>query len=132
MKCSLIISFFLFLGLLGCKQEQVSSSETSRVIAKDTMIQLMADLEIVESAIKLKQAQLQRDSLVKLSTMAFDSLYAYYKITPADFKYNLQFYQSDMALYQKMLDEMIIILSRKKDSISLELDVSVTDTVQVE
>lgn len=128
MKYLAIVYAILILTICSCQKNRTDSD--TRIIQKDTMISLMADLEIVESAIKLKQAQLQRDSLDKLSNMAFDSLYAYYKISPANFKANLKYYQKNMTLYQEMLDEMIIILSKKKDSISIEPEEILPDTIK--
>lgn len=128
MKYLAILYAILILSAYSC-QENKTDRET-RIISKDTMIYLMADLEIVESAIKLKQAQLQRDSLEKLSNMAFDSLYAFYKISPTHFKSNLEYYQKNMIQYQEMLDEMIIIISKKKDSISLEPEKNLLDSIR--
>lgn len=128
MKYILIISNLLILTILSCNTDRDNNIESTRIVQKDTMINLMADLEIVESAIKLQQAKIQKDSLDKLSNMAFDSLYAFYKITPEQFKYNLAYYQRNMSNYQEMLDNMIIVLSRKKDSITVEQD-QTSDTI---
>lgn len=113
--------FLLLLGALsGCKQ--TDSSELSKVetIERQKMIQLMADMEITESALRMKQSKISRDSLDKLSNKAYDSLYLYYRVTPEIFSKNLKYYQLNMEEYEAMMEEKITLLSKKKDSISLE------------
>ncbi len=83
------------------------------------MIMLMADLDITEAALRVKQTYIPRDSLSKLTKIAYDSLYIYYNTTPAIFVENLKFYQEDMEDYLEMVNEKIELLIRKKDSVAL-------------
>ncbi len=104
----------------GCDSDKSSELKDEQVIERSAMVQLLADIEITEAALKAKQLKLKRDSFRLISKMALDSLYIYYNTTPQLFKENLKYYQSDMEDYQKMIDEKIELLSRKKDSISLQ------------
>lgn len=115
--------FLILLSLLvsiQCKRDEFQKLSKEQIIDRETMIHLMADLEITEAALKLKQTKIKYDSLKKLSNMAFDSLYLYYKTTPEAFRLNLKNYQHDMEDYQEMLEEKINLLTRKNDSITLE------------
>lgn len=90
----------------------------------------MADMDITDAALKLRQLGLSHDSIRKLSEKAFDSLYIYYGTTPEVFKENIKFYQRDMEEYQKMMDEKLELLSRKKDSINVAIEPVKIDTTK--
>lgn len=82
----------------------------------------MADIEITETALRAKQANYSRDSLLILSRNSFDSIYRYYGTTPQLFRENMLAYQSNLDDYQKMLEEKLQILIKIKDSISMMSD----------
>lgn len=90
----------------------------------------MADMQITETALRQKQSSLNRDTMKIISEKAFDSLYLYYKTTPAAFQNSLKYYQQDLEKYLKMNEEMITFLTQKEDSIKLENDSLVNDTVK--
>jgi hypothetical protein len=99
------------------------------LIPKQEMILLMSDIELAEAVLRYKQGKISRDSLNKLSAMTFDSVYAWHQVTPARFKANLAYYQKDLAGFEKMLDEVILLLTRAKDSVN-NLPLPGGDTVQ--
>lgn len=121
----------IIFGILsGCDRNESTDIKDDQVIERSSMVQLLADIEITEAALKAKQLKLKRDSFKVITKMAIDSLYIYYNTTPHLFKENLKYYQRDMEDYQKMMDEKIVLLSRKKDSISIEP--SLLDTTKID
>lgn len=115
-----LITIFTLLVCTQCKQDEFRKLKKEQIIDRETMIHLMADMEITEAALKLKQTKIKYDSIRILSNRAFDSLYLYYRTTPELFKENLKYYQYDMEDFQQMLEEKINLITRKNDSISLE------------
>ncbi len=70
--CLLSIAvLFLF---TQCEQDNSWKLSKDKIIDRETMIHLMADMEITEAALKIKQTKLKYDSLRILSNRAFDSL----------------------------------------------------------
>lgn len=115
-----LLTAFTLLIYTQCKQDEFSKLSKEQIIDRETMIHLMADMEITEAALKLKQTKMKYDSIRTLSNRAFDSLYIYYNTTPELFKENLKYYQYDMEDFQQMLEEKINLITRKNDSITLE------------
>lgn len=97
-------------------QDQIDPAEDV-ILQREVMIKLMAEMEITEAALRMKQVRLQRDSIKVLVAEAMDSIFIHYQTTPEGFKTNLKYYQSDLENYQKMLDEVIEMLSKMKDSV---------------
>ena len=112
--------FFLLVSLfsLNACRENAKIEGDEALIPRQEMVMLMSDLEVAEAVLRYKQGKISRDSLNKLSAMTFDSLYAWHQVTPARFKANLAYYQKDLAGFEKMLDEVILVLTRAKDSIN--------------
>jgi hypothetical protein len=130
-----IIGAGIIFGIFsGCNRDESTNLDDDQIIERSAMVQLLADIEITETALKAKQLKLKRDSFNLIKKMSLDSLYIYYNTTPQLFKENLKYYQRDMEDYQKMIDEKIELLSRKKDSISLQpaiidtTDLNITDS----
>ncbi|MGV8111375.1 MAG: DUF4296 domain-containing protein [Lentimicrobium sp.] len=123
--------FFLLVSVFAissCKgKAKIEGDEV--LIPKQEMILLMSDIELAEAVLRYKQGKISRDSLNKLSAMTFDSVYAWHQVTPARFKANLAYYQKDLAGFEKMLDEVILLLTRAKDSVN-NLPLPGGDTVQ--
>lgn len=122
MKPGIRLSLYLFLiaavCFTGCGNNQKIMPSGQSQIPRDQMIRLMADLELTESALKIKQAKMSRDSVKQFATFCYDSLYTFYKVTPEQFRENLRYYQSDMEDFQAMMDSVIVTLSRHRDSVS--------------
>ncbi len=102
--------------LAGCGKKKVEQPQV--VVPREEMISLMADMELTEAALRYRQGRLSHDSLKKITDRAFDSLYTWYRINPEVFKENLAYYQHNLDDFQKMLDEVILRLTREKDSIA--------------
>lgn len=130
-------TFFLFVqalflfGLLSCNQSGKDDQKPARIIDRQTMIHLMADMDITDAALKIKQVGLKHDSIKQLSDKSYDSLYLYYKTTPEEFKRNVSYYQKNLENYQQMMDEKITLLSKKKDSINVSINPVKLDTSKI-
>lgn len=105
--------------MLSCNNKGSGGTKPAQIIDRETMIMLMADMDITDAALKVRQKGLSHDSINKIADQVYDSLYLYYKTTPEIFKQNIRYYQSDMADFEKMVDDKITLLSKKKDSIML-------------
>lgn len=133
MKYTLSSLFYIFfvLVVLSCNQSDRNNGTPEQIIDRETMIRLMADMDITDAALKTKQMSLKHDSIRRLSNRAYDSLYLYYKTTPENFRLNVGYYQRDLEDYQKMMDEKIILLSKKKDSINMAVVPVKLDTTKI-
>jgi hypothetical protein len=108
----------LLASLAGCRKGQKEIADGVKKIPREQMIRMMADIELTEAALKLKQVKMSRDSVKQLAAKCYDSLYYFYGTTPEEFKENLRYYQLDMEGFQALSDSVIINLTRRKDSIS--------------
>lgn len=115
--------FFLVLSLVlfsGCGNDSITKEkiDPARIIPREKMIRLMADMNLTESMLKLKQNKLARDSVKKIAAQTYDSLYLYYGITPRQFDENMEYYQENMDDFQAMIDSVLVVLTKQKDSIA--------------
>ena len=107
---------FLLISLLGCKSI-VEKTDTDILIPRGKMIDIMADMEVVEAKLRFQQTRIGHDSLEMLKTNSYDSLYMYYKVTPVQFNENLKYYQEDLTNFELMMDEVILSITQAKDSV---------------
>ncbi len=114
----LLISLLLAVNLTGCRNGQKEIAAGFDKIPREQMIRLMADVELTEAALKIKQVKISRDSVKLFAAKCYDSLYQSYGVTPEQFNENLKYYQLDMEDFQAITDSVIINLTRRKDSIS--------------
>ena len=127
---SVILACAGIICLSGCSRGDNPRPKDDRFIVEEKMVRILADLEITEAALKMHQTKISNDSMTILAKRAYDSLFYYYDITPDQFKENLFYYQQDLENYQKMMDEKINILTRKRDSINFgpeKLDIKKID-----
>ena len=129
MSKSLVIIVFLLVSFSGCKPSG-QKPDVDKLIPRETMINLMADVEVVEAKLRFQQTRIKQDSLQKLKIKFFDSLYMYYKVTPDQFNQNLKYYQGDLTDFELMIDEVILSITRAKDSV-LNIKEVVADSIEV-
>lgn len=117
---SLILLFILLItvALPGCRSKQKEFTTREIEMSREKLIHLMADIELTEAALKLKQVKMPRDSVKMFAEKCYDSLYQAYGVTPEQFRENLRYYQLDMEDFQAITDSVIINLTRRKDSVS--------------
>lgn len=113
-----VVLLSLMVSLNSCKSDKKDFAGGQQQIPREQMIRLMADMELTEAALKTRQVKLSRDSIKKIATQSYDSLYSFYGVTPEQFKENLKYYQLDLEDFQAMSDSVIITLTRHKDSVS--------------
>lgn len=116
MRYRQLFCIFMLAALFGCRQS-VNNSDSGVIIPRETMIHVMADVELTEAALRNQQTRISRDSLEKIKTRSYDSLYLFYSITPEQFNQNLAHYQNDLADFENMLDEVMLSLTKDKDSL---------------
>ncbi len=77
----------------------------------------MADVEVIEARLRFQQTRITHDSLSKVKTKSYDSLYMFYKLTPDQFSQNLIYYQGDLENFERMMDEVILSITQARDSV---------------
>lgn len=110
------VSVFLVLFAPSCRQKG-NPTEGNGIVPREQMIRIMTDVEITEAALRFSQTRVSRDSLEVLTTRSFDSLYTFYGITPSQFEQNLKHYQQDLKDFQLMMDEVMLLITKSKDSL---------------
>jgi len=114
----LVLTLLLTVSLPACREGQKKTAAGFDKIPREQLIRLMADVELTEAALKLKQVKMSRDSVKLIAEKCYDSLYHFYGVTPELFRENLRYYQLDMEEFQAITDSVIINLTRRKDSVS--------------
>lgn len=114
---------------IGCNRS-AQHADGTEVIPRDQMVKIMTDVEMTEASLRFLQSKVNKDSLDKIAHQSFDSLYVFYNITPVQFKRNLEIYQKDLADFEKMMDEVMLAITKAKDSLSNTPEIP-TDTLAV-
>jgi hypothetical protein len=129
MRVTFFLSVISLCLSIACSQ---SGIDYDNIIDQETMVRIMADIQVTETALRQKQSSLKRDTLNIISERAYDSLYAFYKTTPQAFHNSLKYYQQDLENYLQMNEELLTLLTQKADSIKHEGDTATiaADTIQ--
>lgn len=106
----------MLLSFWGCKPSD-GKPRPEKLIPREIMVKLMADVEVVEARLRFQQTRITADSLNKEKTKSYDSLYMFYKVTPDQFNKNLSYYQGDLEDFERMIDEVILSITRARDSV---------------
>lgn len=122
-----LILVFMLLSLMGCKPSD-QTPEPDKLIPRDKMVDIMADVEVVEAQLRFQQTRITHDSLQKVKSENYDSLYMFYKITPEQFNQNLKYYQGDLVNFEGMIDEVILLITRSRDSVLNIKEISIDST----
>lgn len=122
-----LILVFMLLSLMGCKPSD-RTPEPDKLIPRDEMVDIMADVEVVEAQLRFQQTRITHDSLQKVKSENYDSLYMFYKITPEQFNQNLKYYQGDLVNFEGMIDEVILLITRSRDSVLNIKEISIDST----
>lgn len=112
----MFVLLIVALCFTGCSSKRETLPSGQKQIPREQMIRLLADLQLTESALKIKQVKMSRDSVKQFANFCYDSLYAFYRVTPEQFRDNLRYYQGDMEDFQAMMDSVVVTLSRQRDS----------------
>ena len=114
---------------IGCNRS-AKHVDGSEVIPRDLMVKIMTDVEITEASLRFLQSKVSKDSLDEISEQAFDSLYTFYNISPTQFNRHLNLYQENLADFEKIIDEVMLMITKAKDSLSNSPEIP-TDTIAV-
>ena len=125
-----MLLIFVLLSLLGCKPSD-RTPEPDKLIPRDKMVDIMTDVEVVEAQLRFQQTRINNDSLQKEKTKSYDSLYMYYKVTPEQFSQSLKYYQGDLENFEHMIDEVILSITRARDSVLNIKEITVDSTTVI-
>jgi hypothetical protein len=117
LKIKFLFLLIIAFSLPACRNGHKIIDNGQKKIPQEQMIRLMADMELTESVLKMKQVNISRDSIKLIAAKCYDSLYAFYGVTPEQFKENLKYYQDDIEEFQAMMDSVVVTLTRHKDSV---------------
>lgn len=92
--------------LLSCSNHQPPVG----VIDKDRMIRILTDIQLAEGA--LNRRLYRGENAFDLTKQYYDSLFATYGITQADFDSSLAYYGRNPALMEKIFDGVIVALHK--------------------
>lgn len=110
-----LLLVFMLISLLGCKTGGKAGPDG--LIPRGKMIDIMADVEVVEAQLRFQQTRITNDSLQKVKIQSYDSLYMFYKVTPDQFSQSLKYYQEDLVNFEGMIDEVILSITKDRDSV---------------
>lgn len=124
-----LLLIFMLISLLGCKSDGIVGSDN--LIPRSKMIEIMADAEVVEAQLRFQQTRITNDSLQKVKIQSYDSLYMFYKLTPDQFNQSLKYYQEDLVNFEGMIDEVILLITKDRDSVLNIKEVGADSTLVV-
>jgi hypothetical protein len=104
------LSSVLLIG--SCKQNPKTHvvAKPLHLLSQDQMVKLIADMQLLEATVNLKNAQ--RQSLQKKDTLAYGDIFKKYNSSYREFQENFAFYSSKPEVLSKIYDEVIIELTR--------------------
>lgn len=129
--CTLLFALTLFVSSCGSRKEEkiVLMEEPADLIAQDKMIQVLADVHLLEAALQYRAPHIQSRQPFTISpvepqtvmalptdqkTLPYYDVFAKHGITRAQYESSLQWYMTDAKLYGAMYDEVINELVRRQ------------------
>lgn len=103
--CLLIVICF---SSFGCKKKH--SAIPSGIIKKETMINIMVDVNLIEATLRVKQSLYNKDSSYVKDY--YDLVFKKYNITKEQFNNSLKYYSKHPDKFGEIYDEVINKLSR--------------------
>lgn len=101
---------------LGCKEEIVK--EPKKKLEKEVMVNVMYDLSLIEA---MKYQNLSAVDSVKINPTNY--VLKKYKIDSVQFAQNNEYYASDVAQYQKMIQEIADRLDKNKKAVDKSIKI---------
>ncbi|MDO5342303.1 MAG: DUF4296 domain-containing protein [Bacteroidia bacterium] len=123
MRKIFVITAALFF-LVGCGN-QPEKTLPSVLLTESQMVDVMTDVQIMESVISYKRSVNGKTAYLK--TRGFDTIFAHYGITDSIFKENYDYYIEDPLVMARIMDSVIQRLGGMKEY----SDTVVADTVVV-
>ncbi len=109
LQISFLVIVMTALFSCGEKKEGIPAD----IIPRAKMIQLMADVQLVEAAIQLRNLGMT-DSTKQLAYGYYKFTFEKYKVSANDFLKSYQYYQSNPELMELMYKDIITEISRKQ------------------
>lgn len=107
MRKILVIIVALFF-LIGCGN-QSEKALPSVLLTESQMVDVMADVQIMESVISYKRSV--NGKTAYLRTRGFDTIFAHYGITDSIFKENYDYYLEDPSVMERIMDSVVARLN---------------------
>lgn len=107
MRKILVIIVALFF-LIGCGN-QSEKALPSVLLTESQMVDVMADVQIMESVISYKRSV--NGKTAYLRTRGFDTIFAHYGITDSIFKENYDYYLEDPLVMERIMDSVVAKLN---------------------
>lgn len=128
---TVLFTFLLLISSCGGKEEEkvVLMEQPSDLISRDKMIQILADVHLLEASLQYRAPQTPSRSPFSITpeqaqtpvalptdqkTMPYYDIFAKHGVTRAQYEASLQWYMTDAALYGEMYDEVINELVRRQ------------------
>ncbi|NBG65149.1 DUF4296 domain-containing protein [Acidiluteibacter ferrifornacis] len=101
-----LVAFFLLILCFGCES---SDKLPQFVVSKDEMIEIITDVQIAESYIKLKFAV--RNDSVQLTDSIYNAIYRKHNLTKEAYDSSFSYYVNRPEILQEIYEAAIINLS---------------------
>lgn len=117
MTMTRISVFCIFLLVVaGCAKKSDRLSENllpqDSVISETLMIQILADVHILEAGIQMKKNRGIHTGAV--AEQLYNGLFAKYRITESRYRKNLEYYQRNTAAFEKLYQKVIAEIDSRK------------------
>ena len=116
-KVVVLVLLFVFAAACGRKDSFIPD----RLLTEQEMVDIMADVQIIEADINYQKSQERehKDSIpsqpvdpVKLSRLYYDQLFEHYGITDSIFKQNIKYYSERPDVLEKIMDSVVQRLTK--------------------
>lgn len=107
--------YIFIIGLLffvGCKNSQPQGTIPSVLIPENKMVEILTDIQIMESAINYKKNTNQ--ATYDLKDKGYDTIFSHYGITDSIFFENVSFYNANTEIMYRIFDSITKRIEREQ------------------
>ncbi len=113
-----MITAWLFMPSCYDVYEEAEVEKPENLINIDSMVVILADVEVTESA--LRQKQNMGHEITDLEEQYYQSVFRKHQVTRGQFDSSLAYYKQDMAVMNKIYEDVITRLSLMESKIQAE------------
>ena len=118
MRNALIILAVIALTSCYTRHEQALIQPPDHLISKDTIVLILVDIEIAESA--LRQKQNEGHEIADMQEAYYHAIFTHYKISRGQYDSSMAYYRQDMEMMDELYERVITRLSVMESEIQME------------
>lgn len=112
-RFKIVLLALVLLFSVSCDDKKEVAEVPDVLLSETQMVDIVTDVQIMEQAINLRRGRNQ--NVYNLKTQGFQAIFSHYEITDSVFYENLDYYNANPELMQRIMDSVSANFQRMQD-----------------